>query len=642
MVNSTSPTAARVCPQLTQEDSAAPDAHDVLPAPCAGPLAPGQITPLGLILPGGVTLATPPLHVLVWQPQAAEALGRVGVLLQNTLLRPGALPTRSLAALAELHIPGLQRLDHRMGTAYGDQKAELAWSNEPDRNRLMEGTMVMVERWITGSLNEIGQVYADNTALKRALEDFRNLHACGALFAVQTLPGKVYSWGTHPNGTARNGHPSSYPALADAVAGALHGHELLPGHGVMRRVIPRHGQGRAELIGEPFWEADGQASSLALRVRVLSLPGLSRPLIALEAYRKCWETAPDPQPGHVTGYVLGAEAGLSAHAFTVSAKASPRSVNCEYRELARVYGLNTRAGAAKQRGARAQVVIQQRDQGGQRVTASVPVHDQGAVLRGAAALLAPLGLTPWTGVRELGALPNAGTLPEVVLGFTALPLGGTWGALVFRVWTHSGDVEARVAFDALNTPHQPEFSPWEPLPLALNRLAGTQPMALNAGTGQARFQRFVEQTVQGELEEGRAPLVTVDSTHAVRLWPWLADCRINPEHISCEQLGQRDLQVAWGRAGVRLVRLRQHNAPPLAVDGPGLRLHQVHDTTVPTYLACGITSSPGAHAAHPVELSVLLTQPGDGLDQLAWFVGGLLGGSATYGGGPILPTPLCP
>ena len=128
--------------------------------------------------------------------------------------------------------------------------------------------------------------------------------------------------------------------------------------------------------------------------------------------------------------------------------------------------------------------------------------------------------------------------------------------------------------------------------------------------------------------------MTVDSTHAVRLWPWLADSRVDPGHINFEQLGLRDLQVAWGRAGVRLVRVRQNNAPPVSRDGPARgagRLLRVEDARIPTYLACGA-------ARRPVELSVLLTQPGDDADRLAGLVGRVIG----TGSGPTLPTPLRP
>ena len=167
---------------------------------------------------------------------------------------------------------------------------------------------------------------------------FGTLHVRGALFAVQTLPVTVYRWAAHPNGTARPGHPLSYPALADAAADALHGQELSAGHGVMRRVIPRHAQGRAELIGEPVRGEQGGLVSLVVNVRVLSLPGLSRPLVALTPYLRCWETTPaPPQEGAVVGYVLDGDAAHPAHAFVLSADARPQGVGGSI-ECARAHG----------------------------------------------------------------------------------------------------------------------------------------------------------------------------------------------------------------------------------------------------------------------------------------------------------------
>ncbi|GGM16616.1 RNaseH domain-containing protein [Deinococcus aerophilus] len=601
---------------------AVPDVRPLLASTPDGP------TPLGFVLPA--VLATPARHVLSWSPPAAGALGQL-----SALLRPGALPTRSLATLAELHLPGLQRLDARMGAAYGDQRGELAWSNVADRPRLLAGATAMMDAWITGALAEIGRARAADAALQAALRDLQGLHARGALFAVHTLPAAVHTWGASANGTARPGSDGAYPALADAVAGALHGHELLPGSGVMRRVVPRHAQGHAELIGAPVQEGDGAWTIQVVRVRVLSLPGHSRPLVALEVYRKCWETSPGSQLGNTTGYVLSEHA---AHAFTLSAGISPHSVNSEYPVLARAYGLDEHTDTAPHCGDRVRVYVQERGSDGRLATASVPEHDRIAVLRGAAAPLAPLGLVPWTGVREVKA---PGSAPEVVLGFTALPLGpsgqGRWAALAFRLCLHTGRVEACVGREDPTAPHQLQPTSWEPLTQVQQRLTGTQPVTLNADTGQAQFQAFIDQTVQGELEAGRAPLVVVDSTHAVGLWPWLADSRIDPQRIEFAQLNRRDLQDAWGRAGVRLVRVRQNNAPPVSWGGPARgtsRLLRVEDARIPTYLACGA-------APRPVELSVLLTQPGDDADRLAGFVGRLIGGGGDHGG-PWLPTPLCP
>ncbi len=38
---------------------------------------------------------------------------------------------------------------------------------------------------------------------------------------------------------------------------------------------------------------------------------------------------------------------------------------------------------------------------------------------------------------------------------------------------------------------------------------------------------FVEQVVSDSVEEGKQPLIMIDSSNCVQLWPWLADIRIN-------------------------------------------------------------------------------------------------------------------
>lgn len=227
----------------------------------------------------------------------------------------------------------------------------------------------MMERWITDVLDEVVGQDTD-AALRQAVRDLRVLQARGALIALQTRPGKVYSWGAHPNGTTRPGSQESYSALADAAADALHGQELWSGYGVMRRVIPRHAQGRAELIGEPVRGKQGERVSLVVHVRVLSLPGLSQPLVALTPYLRCWETIPaSPQEGAVVGYVLDGDAARPARAFVLSAEAWPQGAGGSI-ELARAYGLHGHADIGLCCGEGARVLVQQRGRAGRLATAS--------------------------------------------------------------------------------------------------------------------------------------------------------------------------------------------------------------------------------------------------------------------------------
>ncbi|BAY33739.1 hypothetical protein NIES2107_56410 [Nostoc carneum NIES-2107] len=75
---------------------------------------------------------------------------------------------------------------------------------------------------------------------------------------------------------------------------------------------------------------------------------------------------------------------------------------------------------------------------------------------------------------------------------------------------------------------------------------------------QTRFMDFVEQVVSDSVERGKQPLVMIDSSNCVQLWPWLADIRINANQIN---LGQQyeNMEVNW--QGARIIRIRQELAP---------------------------------------------------------------------------------
>ena len=290
--------------------------------------------------------------------------------------------------------------------------------------------------------------------------------------------------------------------------------------------------------------------------------------------------------------------------------------------------------------------------------------------------------------------------PKVVLGFTAIQrdsgqFGRRFVALAFRLCTRTARTEARLAYGDRTAPHNLRLTPWESPRQILTRLAGASPVILdsdvNSHQRQAQYQRFVDQTIEGEMNEGESPLVIIDSTHAVNLWPWLADKRIDVENITFGALDNRNMKLLWQRAGLRLVRVRQDNAPQVIFGGPvcgaalpgqathvgepaqtcgptkaAPRLLRVQGCRIPTYLSVdsgpsctgrreggqhgeenagrGVlsASSPARPAAGPLplEISVLLTQPGDDPDQLAGLLGRLSSGDGGHGGGTTLPTPL--
>lgn len=305
--------------------------------------------------------------------------------------------------------------------------------------------------------------------------------------------------------------------------------------------------------------------------------------------------------------------------------------------------------------------------------------------------------------------------PEVLLGFTAIQRNRKKGqndrsfvALAFRVWLHSAKVEAAFAYEDHSNTLQ--ITPWHSLRETLLNVATKSPLNLNtdtkSGVRQHQYQTFVFNAIQAEVTAGRRPLVMVDSTHAVRLWPWLADVRIDSGNLQFDAINKRNMQIRWQEAGLRLVRIRQDNAPQVVTDkyvryddiDTG-EVHRVHAPTwlaakllrvegcrVPTYFSFGskltfrgkrgvscYRSTPAfkenrkkgekaeKHAGrsvhvradkdrppftqhrstpNPVEISVLLAQPQDDVNQVAEFVESLRSGYGHHSDWTNLPLPL--
>lgn len=104
------------------------------------------------------------------------------------------------------------------------------------------------------------------------------------------------------------------------------------------------------------------------------------------------------------------------------------------------------------------------------------------------------------------------------------------------------------------------ISPWSNFPDAITSVSQISPVKLadKQETRKTRFMDFVKQIISHSVDEGAQPLVMIDSSNCVQLWPWLADVRMNANQIN---LGQQYeyMEKVW--QGARLVRIRQELAP---------------------------------------------------------------------------------
>lgn len=156
--------------------------------------------------------------------------------------------------------------------------------------------------------------------------------------------------------------------------------------------------------------------------------------------------------------------------------------------------------------------------------------------------------------------------PKEIIGITIVrkQKGRTRGLIeptflpvAMRLKVETGECELCCAYEKGNSV---QISPWSKFSDAIAFISQISPVKLadTNSVRQTRFMDFVKQTISNSVEEGNQPLVMIDSSNCVQLWPWLADTRMNANQINLGQQYER-MQDAW--QGARLIRIRQDLAP---------------------------------------------------------------------------------
>ncbi|KAB8318305.1 DUF3893 domain-containing protein [Tolypothrix campylonemoides VB511288] len=133
----------------------------------------------------------------------------------------------------------------------------------------------------------------------------------------------------------------------------------------------------------------------------------------------------------------------------------------------------------------------------------------------------------------------------------------TFLAVAMRLKVDTGKCELCCAYDKGNTL---AISPWSSFSDAIAFIAQLSPIKLGDKNEvrKTRFMEFVKQIISNSVDEGAQPLVMIDSSNCVQLWPWLKDVEINANQIDLGQQYQW-MQDEW--QGARIVRIRQDLAP---------------------------------------------------------------------------------
>ncbi|MEG4272859.1 MULTISPECIES: RNaseH domain-containing protein [unclassified Microcoleus] len=161
--------------------------------------------------------------------------------------------------------------------------------------------------------------------------------------------------------------------------------------------------------------------------------------------------------------------------------------------------------------------------------------------------------------------------PKEIIGITIVrkqkgrvrgDIGSTFLPIAMRLKVETGECELCCAYEKGNNS---QISPWSNFSEALAFISQISPVKLadKKEPRQIRFMGFVKQIISNSVDEGNQPLVMIDSSNCVQLWPWLADARMNANQINFKtQSGSplyEHMEQEW--KGARLIRIRQDLAP---------------------------------------------------------------------------------
>lgn len=254
-------------------------------------------TPLALTIDHDSPSPEQVLTVAQWSEAAHNHLRQIATALTEAQPRQ-SLPLVSLRGRLNVADQRLLRFEYDLGLS----QRILLWTQT---NVLTSRTDIndAVLQW---SINDL----ATPTFLAlagNAIEQLKQLARKKA--AVETNPRQTtpFHWGTSLSKTAKALHPTSYADLADYVALHLEGQCVFPELPGLRRIVGNELESnQAELMTEPLSSGRNTAFSLVVRIRVVSYPGRSLPIIVIEFTRRTWARELKEQGGTrtVSGYAF--------------------------------------------------------------------------------------------------------------------------------------------------------------------------------------------------------------------------------------------------------------------------------------------------------------------------------------------------
>lgn len=366
-----------------------------------------QPVALALTFPEGVRPSEFLTKTVAWTPGGHVALMSLAAALREG--KGARLPTRSLAALLDLLVPGLERLrpDLALRPLKGERvtpaQLEFAWLDETSGN-----PADALQRWLQ---HEFKKLVKEDPRAKAELQQVWTMLMEGKLLELRQPERHLLPWGQSENATATPQNGAEFNFLLDWVARKLEGQTLFPNLPPVRRIVRRDSfrSKTAELMTDPVPTAGkAESFSLVLRVQVVTLPGVSQPLILMDVTKRRWVTRLKDYPpkGTCSGFAFPTDRSIAVR-FDVKAYRGEFTVGDEFitlaRELQLPHDLSVKQlakGEATSEKGQVRVALRH-GFGFHNVDAGVPERDKLDAFQQVKAILGPEGLVPWTDFQEV-------------------------------------------------------------------------------------------------------------------------------------------------------------------------------------------------------------------------------------------------
>ena len=319
-----------------------------------------------------------------------------------------SLPVRSLRMRLSINDPEILRLDQGLGR-FGRAPTAIWTATTPEQAGSLARDAVV--GWVVNDLSRSGDSIPNAT-----LDQLRGIADQDRLLRIERRRSRVFDWNSTRSGTTQPGvaNRDGYSDLADFAARRLEGEELFPGLGPMQRVVSGDLRSNtAELLTYPV-KNQNTLFSLVVSLKVLSYPGRSLPVVALEFSKRFWmQRVKSATAMELRAYALpndrnaALQFGLRRQRGMNRDASSPYSPDGGFAPIARRYGLSIdmtghQILAEGWRIADCPLLVVHQQGVGERVDtkAGVPDLDKLEAFQAVGELLGPYGLEPWQGLTE--------------------------------------------------------------------------------------------------------------------------------------------------------------------------------------------------------------------------------------------------